>query len=349
VFDESAPPSAGDGLDAGVYYYRVAAVYADTDPVNPGGESLASDPQAVRVPDFDGVVLTLACTAPPVDNGIIAEYRVYRSLSADAPYGDESLIGVVSAGPGLLTFSDDGSLTPDPAVQPLPLGALGKWHHVADLNVPRSSHGLATAVDPVNPAMRYIYAVGGRGAEGLRNDYEFITVTVDGPRKQTVSPVAMAGTSTFATARAEFALLAASPENANRLSQTHLFAMHGTGGTAIDVAQVLEGGQLSNWTALAQNQLPGNETRSGYAAAIANNQIFLVGGGDIAKKNSIVCGVNCPPPALTASWSSAAQSGATNRFLPGYNTSRGFIYSVAGNVSGVPTRTTEYSILGGTP
>jgi hypothetical protein len=106
---------------------------------------------------------------------------------------------------------------------------------------------------------------------------------------------------------------------------------------------------LNSWTLLPINQRPSGETRSGYAAAVANNQIFLVGGGDQAKKNSIECGISCPPPALSSTWTASAQADATDRVLGGYTASRGFIYTLGGNVLGVATRTTEYSILGGTP
>ena len=43
----------------GVYYYQVAALYSDSDVINPGGESLPSNVVPVKVPAVAGLSLRL--------------------------------------------------------------------------------------------------------------------------------------------------------------------------------------------------------------------------------------------------------------------------------------------------
>lgn len=343
---ETAEP--GEGLQPGVYYYRVSAVFSSADPANPNGESLASDPQAVRIPNLPGTVLTLAWTAPPAPGAQILHYHVYRSLSPDVPFGDESLIATVEPDGPLLTFIDDGSLNPDEDVQPLPLGALGQWHPVASLNTARHGHGMTAVRDTDNPTRVHLFVAGGRDADGtLLASVERLTLEIAGPREQTVPPAATTESLAFGTARADFVLLAAVPDNASRLPGPYLLAMQGGAVNQISVTSLGSGGVPEAWSNLPINQTPPGENRVGYAAAISNNQIFLAGGGERARKNSILCGTNCP--SLNNTWTAAAGSEATDRIHGGFAISRGFFYTLGGNVNGTPSRTTEFSILGGTP
>jgi hypothetical protein len=75
------------GLDAGYWFYKVSAVFSDSDPDNSGGESLPSDEVIVKVPTFPGkkIQLDLAWTAPLGADGKalpnVAKYRVSQSAS----------------------------------------------------------------------------------------------------------------------------------------------------------------------------------------------------------------------------------------------------------------------------
>ena len=74
---------ADAGLEAGEYRYRISAVFAASDPHNPGGETLAGDELTIKVPSFPGkqVALTLIWDAPVDALGVvlpnITGYRIY--------------------------------------------------------------------------------------------------------------------------------------------------------------------------------------------------------------------------------------------------------------------------------
>jgi hypothetical protein len=61
--DDIQLDTAAVGLGAGVWSWRVAAVMASNDPINPAGESLASDPVTVRLPKLT-VAVQVRCSRP---------------------------------------------------------------------------------------------------------------------------------------------------------------------------------------------------------------------------------------------------------------------------------------------
>ncbi|MFU8804441.1 MAG: hypothetical protein ACNA8W_11570 [Bradymonadaceae bacterium] len=352
--DESTDP---DGLDVGVYYYRVAAVLSTNDPANPGGETLASDPQPVRIP-FEGITLTLSWTGPP-SGATVEEYRVYRSLVADDAYGTESLIASL---PGATTsFIDDGSETPLAGAEPLRLGMLGMWHHVADLNTARHSHGVSVATDPEEDleaaSTHYIYAVGGHDGAVRLADYEFLTVDVVGPRIQAVGALATeGGTNNISSAREQLAVVTAHSQNTAGITEPNIIALGGMSNTAqnqtrIDIATVLPGGMLSPW----REQGGGMQIyRSGYGSAVANSNLVVAGGHNAgpsanADKSGITCVTgDCEQAALSGS-SSLSNVNMRARYLMGYVSTGGLFYMIGG-YSGASTisDTVDYSVLGGT-
>jgi hypothetical protein len=75
IVDVDVEYGTGKELGGGTWVYRVAAIFPSTYDDNPGGESLASDPFVVRLPDVpDTLRVTLSWDAVPEASG----YRIYR-------------------------------------------------------------------------------------------------------------------------------------------------------------------------------------------------------------------------------------------------------------------------------
>ena len=183
VLDSSEP-----GLEPGAWVYRISAVFAFDDLVNPGGESLPSDPIVLRVPELPGgdgdASAHLALSWEYVDRAL--GYRVYRSPYGDAPSGSETLVAEVTE----TSFLDTGEFVdPDPDkicepglydTCPLKLGALGDWAVVA--NLPDTGDNLGernapctqTATDPDDEEISYLYTAFGQDDSGGRNTISII-------------------------------------------------------------------------------------------------------------------------------------------------------------------------------
>jgi hypothetical protein len=188
----------GTGLDAGVWYYRVAAVMNDgvaagmPDPNNPGGEGLASDPLVVQLPALTNkVLLTLRWDHIP---GAI-KYRVYRTTAPNGISGEEVLLAemnTINGGGGSplprQSFLDNGVDNTAETDTPMPVGSLGTWHQVGTLTTAREGAAIVAVPDPREPQTHYLYVIGGRTSAGAALDsYERIEITAAGPSSQTLA------------------------------------------------------------------------------------------------------------------------------------------------------------------
>jgi hypothetical protein len=346
VTDLSARRGMGMGLGAGVWTYRVAAVYGPSDPQNPGGESLASDPVPVRLPMGlpDVLRITLDWSEVP---GAVA-YRVYRSPMADAGVGSEQLIAEVAA----RSFEDDGR-APIEARGPLPLGAHGRWAAMPALGTARSGFGVAVAVNPgEDQTEHYLYAIGGRSTTGAPlASYEFLTIRVTGPRTHSVTPSWTAGATNLGVARADLAAYAVDNLAAPIVAapRTLIYAGGGAGATIsvsnVDVGEVREGGQLTAWSAVDASR-----GVSGYAAAAGNGFLYLFGGGPTATASCFsaeICtgGGGCAGPPDLRNWNNEGVSLNTARYLAGSATESSFIYIVGGTSGAGALASTEQTVL----
>ena len=356
----------GPTMDVGTYYYRVAAVYTSGDPANPGGESLASEPQPIQVP-VDDLHVSISWSPPEDINHQIDHYRVYRSVEPDDPYGEESLI-YETADADETSFLDNGATTPTSGENPLPTGSLGTWHHVATLEHPRMAAGITAAVNPEDDDEYFIYAIGGEDDEGdYRADYEFITVGVEGPRAQQVGDDATPGElspgvpNLLIGERANLQAVTAHSGNASSLSgvDPQVFVVGGeSDGIDSDadvyVSTVTANGQLEEWTQLPTQQRI-NPARQGHAAAALNNNVVLAGGEEDDAEDSVFdaeieCEGDCPPASLDTAAASQGGVGMRARSWMGHVTFRGFWYLTGGlDGNGEPTNTVDYSPAGGTP
>ena len=365
IFEEGQDDA--DGLDAGTYYYRVAAVYADSDPANPGGESLASEPQPLTLP-LDGTSVTISWAFPDQTNHQIEEYRVYRNVEPNDAYGDETLIATVSD----TSFTDEGDITPGSDTddeQPLPLGSLGTWHNIADLEVERRDAGITLAPPPEFDDEYLLYAVGGEDAEGERlATYEWASITVDGPRQQSMTDGMLGADGDgddleLPTGRTGPTASAAYGANASSLAGVNpqIFVYGGDtdgGATDIFVTTVGDDGELEDWTNLSAGAQPTSmhSPRLGHAGGIMNNQLVYAGAssdgsaGDDGRHVEVLCGGDCPPADLPSNLSSLADLDIEPRAWMGEIPFRSFWYFTGGiDNADDPTTTVQYSVAGSTP
>ncbi len=351
ILDPLAAPEVNDlafdyavqGLDPGLYYYRVSAVMDPGDQSNPGGETLASDPFTVIVPPVlkNLVVLTLYWSAVP---GATA-YRIYRTPMPDQLLGEARLIAEVT---GATMFVDDNTATPMPK-PPLPLGALGVWHETSPLDVAREGAGVAAAPDPDDPAAFFLYAIGGRDAAGATVDtYTFARIAVAPDGSQTVTPFS-AGAPFLTAGRWQFSAIAMDHDRASIVpaGETWVYALGGfdAGGTAL-VRDVTAGHVAADGTFdqafEVDDMVPGE---AGYGFAAANNFLFAFGGasggspGD-GSSSAKLCApgeAGCsggvpaiPEPPDLVNWNALGFTIQQPRYLPGSALESAFIFLVGG-------------------
>lgn len=346
--------SASTGLGAGVWTYRIAAVLSAADPNNPNGETLAGDPFPVQLPVVQGG-LQLLLFWPSVTNAV--SYKIYRTPKVNDATGKELLLATVPANMAAMTqqYTDDGSKLPAGAA-PLPLGSTGTWRAIAQLATARAGAGVAAAVDPTNPALYYLYAVGGNSGTlatptALRT-VEFLPITlVNGGQTQTFTTWT-AATSQLATGRWALAALPATSDQNNLVpaGRTYLYAGSGStntllnGSKPIEVAQVQAGGQLLAFTDSGSVGI----NNQGYGGALVNNQMMAFGGfggGGTAQNGSVTATLKT---ATTLNNFNSLGGGVLlrPRALQGTALESAFIYQLGGANAGVNSaqNTTEQTI-----
>ncbi len=342
--DFDFPEGGEDGFLEGVYYYRVSAVLAGDNPANPGGETLASEAQPLFVPSLDRA-LHIAIGWTPVDDAV--SYRIYRTELPDAQAGQEQLLAEI---PGdELAYVDDG-LTPFlDTTGPLPIGALGNWRSVATLSTARYDHGVAVSADLEDPAVHHIVIAGGTDGVDLNADVDVITVTVNGPRDQTVG--LSTTTDYLDEPRTGLEVVVADPTNSSLLAPDRAFVyfLSGSGDgdiTQTDFAPLMPGGALGTLDTTERLR----PFRAHYVAAVANNTLVAVGGqGDSPSSTGQSSGLAGRDGTLD-NWNSLGNTGLLDRVRMGRAVFGGFLYIGGGTgpMDGA-TRAVEFSILGGVP
>jgi hypothetical protein len=359
IIDLLLDPRDGQGLGTGTWYYRVAAVMGGSDPFNPGGEGLASDPFPVRLPDLGAARKFRVTVKWRVVPGA-TRYRVYRSPSAGATVGTEQVIGEVAA--PTIELEDSGAAAISSG-NPLPVGSLGVFTTLpATLSVVREGAGVAAAADPNDASRYYLYAICGRqNATTALASHEFLAITIAADGSQTPAGAFTAGTRSLGSARWQLGATPATRDVSTRIpaGSTYIYALSGLAANGMtmvpdaDAALVETGGQLGTWTSLR------TMNRAGYAAITAGDFVFAFGGGNAAPDLSIISGEICGPgvggcgpianqvPPNIANWN-AGQTMLAARYLTGGLLSGAFIYVVGGvTVAGSPatvTRATEFRL-----
>jgi hypothetical protein len=295
----------GQGLMAGAWSYRIAAVMGTADADNPGGETLPSDPVVVRVPPGATAAVSLTWNALP---GAVA-YRVYRSPMADAFGGGEQLLPGDQPAP---MYFDGSTMAPSGA--PLPLGTTGAWQALPPANQTREAPSVAAVADPADPTTIWLYAMLGRGAGSTLANYERLPISVAADGTQSVGRPWTFGPGALGTPRSQMATAVASHDADPSIPDgaTWIFLAGGTtdGANAtdeIDAASVAPGGVLTP-------QTPRTGLSSfGAAGASAGDAIYVLGGPgpDATIRVAPLAGPIAGP------FSTSATALATPRYLPG--------------------------------
>lgn len=331
-----------EGLAPGVWYYRVTAVRPSDDDWNPGGETLASEPQPVRIPEGLESPLELTLNWNAVDRAVA--YRVYRTPNPDMATGMEELIAEVSASE--LSYTDAGDAAT--GVRPPALGDLGEWAELPALNTPRAGFGLAAVSDPVSTTAVHLYAFGGRDGDGdALSTIERLTVDTSVERLPTTT--AWTESATGLTARWTTIAHAVDPVVSSRVPPDERYLYVGSGlssaGTIVrnyDVAEVLPGGALGAFR--ADNDI--SPQVAGHAGVSIANQLFAFGGQNAGPSNSVQssymnCGATCPD--LT-NWNAAGISLVVSRYLATGALGSGRIFVVGGQTNSGPSSSVESTV-----
>jgi hypothetical protein len=315
------------GLSGGVWYYRVSATFADTHPENPNGESLASDPFVIQIPDMpEGVQVTLVWTA--VDNA--SGYRIYRSPDPNLTSGAELLIDEVASSP--LTYTDTGLAADLPG--PLLFGSLGAWAEIPQMISAREGAGVVGAFDPSDSSSFYIYAIGGRDENGIAlTSYEYLPITINPDGSHQVG-VWTAGLDNLPLARWQLGAFLADHAHADivPLGTSWIYAGPGvqSNGTSMEnsvyAGQVQVGGDLGTWIEVSSM----SPARAGYGYTLANSTLYAFGGQGADASDGGHSSEIVGPPDLD-NWNSLGGARMTEaRYLPGSVTESSFIFIVGG-------------------
>ncbi len=332
--DDVELDTVAKGLGAGVWTWRVAAVMASGDPINPGGESLPSDPLTVRVPKLDvGVAVQLSWK--PVAGAV--SYRVYRSATGTSGAASQGLLATVAA--STTSFTDVGDATGSAA--PRQLGDLGTWIAGPALGSARQGLGLVAVTDPADPAKRHLYALLGRDGSAARADAERLTVTIGTAGAQT--PGSWSNLGSVGAARWQLGGYRVDRTVTTRLDapgDVWIYAGSGANSGAtgsvdeVQAAQVLPGGALSAWTSTSSSK-----STAGYGFAAAANQLFTFGGAGLSASKgglsgqlcggSNKCAKNAGLPEIK-NWNAGISLG-TARYLMGSAVESGHLFMVGGS------------------
>lgn len=345
------------GLEPGDYSYRVAALIDDADPVNLGGETLASDALILRLRGTSerSIVVKFQWTAPRDSLGAplsgVTGYRIYRTPKDGTPGSDEQLLAEVGA--DTLEFIDDGSAPLTASATPLPQGSTSAWQALPAMNVAREGARGVVARDPADPDTWYVYALLGRDGATGRTTYEFLPVTLAANGRQTVAGAWTLGTEEAAVGRWQHGAWAIDSVDSQFVSGADTYVYVGAGlladGTTrddrVEAGLVTAGGQLGAFT---DDPTAGDEvkdfssTRVGYGTAGAADSLFVFGGLSASvNQNATAARFEDPAPSLTNnSWNNEGLNMTSPRYLMGSSIQSAFIFIVGGQTESAATSVT---------
>ena len=148
-------------LKGGFYFYRVSAVFGNSDGANPGGESLPGDYLSIRFPkSVANLAALITWKAVPG----AAKYRLYRTKAANDKASELQLLAEVPApadATATVSYNDLGA-APVSTATPLPDGSLGTWSVVGTL--PAGTVGASSAVVHVGQSgnVYHLFVMGGQ-------------------------------------------------------------------------------------------------------------------------------------------------------------------------------------------
>ncbi len=344
------------GLERGTYSYRVSALIDSTDPQNLGGETLASDPISLKLPEISGrsILVELTWDAPLDSPGEeltgIRGWRIYRTPTDGVAGRDETLLAELDD-PDLLSFIDDGSMALEERVPLLP-GSTSAWQELPAMATPRTGLGAATARDPDDASTRYVYALLGEG----ESSYEFLPVTVLPNGRQTVGSAWEQGEEQSAVARSQFGAWTVDSVVSGLVSGTATYIYMGAGladgnqDDRVEAALVTSGGQLDTFEddpTAADKVGDFSSTRVGYGTAAAAGRLFVFGGlASQVRDNATAAEIISPAPSLANNaWNNEGLAMTTPRYLMGSSIQSAFIFLLGGQTDNSDaTTSTEWVV-----
>lgn len=347
------------GLAAGAYAYRVAAVIDGADADNLGGETLASDPLSLSLPDVGGRgVAVKLIWSKPVDalsaalSGVTG-YRIYRTPKDGAAGADEVLLASVAA--SVTEYIDDGSQALDDD-KPLPPGSTSAWQALPALTTARNQLRAVAAPDPDTAGTFYLYALLGKDSGSSADNmgsaltsYEYLSVTTKANGRQTLGSWIQPGTGFGAGRFNHGAWMADARISTNIADGTeYVYVSGGRDGAmntglvgGAEVATVSNDGSLTGFVSAHAS----STDRAGFGSAAAAGRLFVFGGwpsGSI-RDSAESLSISAAAPTLEISVNS---EGGLNvgqpRFMPGSALQSAFIFVVGGQTdnSGSVTNST---------
>jgi len=287
-FVDPADPNQSTLAD-GVWYYRVSAMMPLTDPDNPGGETLPSDPVVVHAPVKN---LKVVLTWKPVAGAV--SYNVYRSPTPGGKLGDEQLL---ADGLTVTTFEDLGVAIKDPSQKPMVIGSTGVFVTLGGVTLATARYDAAVAMAAAGGTAR-VYLAGGRtgtGAAAVLDTVELATISADGK----ILGSFQAGTNTLLS-KAERGMLAVGENETSPkvpAGTVYLYAAGGHDGAKVykngGYSALGAGGQPGAWSVAA-------EFKSAPHAAVGymvNDTFYYFGGtdGNNVLKNASSCELTVAP------------------------------------------------------
>jgi len=360
-------PSA-TGLAAGTWVYRVTGVRAANYASDPNGETLASDPLNVTLPDLASMTATplvkVTLTWPAMANAV--SYNIYRTSAAGQDVTQVQFVANVPQAAGAtVTFDDTGLATT--AQTPLPIGSLGKWHAVSNLTTPRYgaaaaiAHGLATATTDT----WFLYVGGGGSTSALTqasllDTYEWARVDIklsDGSQTVSAFTVAQAGgvNASIGGARAFLSAYSADTSIKSNIPVGTTFVYFGTGMDRPAASLGLKSGMVAGSVTPASTTgdlgtlatVSSAPVGGGGAVTIAGYQ-FTIGGWNsglsIQNTNSATfcptTGCGSAPPLLTQWNNGGGGTPNVSRVLLGAVVEAPFLYIFGGSTTSAATNAT---------
>lgn len=206
--------------NGGTISWSVSAVFASTDPINPGGESLPGEPFVIQLPAVSQFgTFTVYLTWDTIPDAV--GYRVYRFVNGS---------GGLLAQTVNTSFTDNGYPV-NASVQPLIPGSLGAWYAIGQLTTPRAWASMIALPVPYASNIYFIIAAGGYNGNNILNTFEYATVTVfpsqvpKGRENQTLSTFTV-GNTTLSTARAGLSVVALDSSTLSQLPPSVTYQLY---------------------------------------------------------------------------------------------------------------------------
>lgn len=354
--DLQVRPAGEAGLGAGAWYYRVSAVMGADDPVNPDGETLASERFPILLPSLEPVrrfALTVHWSEVP---GAVA-YRVYRTPLANDAAGTERLLATVSADePRRYTDTGAEVAAAEEENRPLPLGSLGRWHPVAAMASARQGAAVTVLADRDESDVWWIHAFGGRDETGAAlSTIERLRVDVAAAHGAQTAGVWEVEAQALSQARWQTGAFVGTHATTSRIGDGEAVVWVGPGVSGSGAAV----SAMDAWFLQADGSLGTRQTvsppssTSGYASILAGNFLYVFGGGsptDTSVKQGEICaasvgGCQAQGPPRIRNWNQATSMSAP-RWLSGYALEGATIYLVGGvGVSGTGASATTEQLI----